>query len=107
MKQRTILFLLSVLLTANLSASNNFRTATRAFYLWRCGCAVEADYNGDHFVQKPCHLKDGYMDYVDGTHTIRDGVGVGTMPATMASTPSTLPSPWQTSSWHGNISRKR
>ena len=75
MKQRTILFLLSVLLTANLSASNNFRTATRAFYLWRCGCAVEADYNGDHFVQKPCHLKDGYMDYVDGTHTIRDGVG--------------------------------
>lgn len=74
MKKIVILALLAISSTIAM-AGENFKVSTRAFYLWRCGCAVEADYKGDHFVQQPCHLKDGYMDYVDGTHTIRDGVG--------------------------------
>ena len=54
-----------------------FVTAMRAFYLWRCGMAVSADYGGQHYATEACHLQDGYLDYVDPGHAgqIRDGTG--------------------------------
>lgn len=36
-----------------------------AFYLWRCGDAVEADYDGEHYATERCHTEDCYMDYVN------------------------------------------
>lgn len=45
----------------------NYRTAMRGFYLWRCGMAVECDYNGEHYATEACHLNDGYTDYIRPT----------------------------------------
>ncbi len=45
-----------------------FFLATRAFYLWRCGTAVEAEWNGRHYAHAPCHLGDGWLDQVGGGH---------------------------------------
>lgn len=45
--------------------ANEFRTATRAFYLWRCGMPVEDNYNGNHYYHDACHLDDGYSAYMD------------------------------------------
>ena len=42
-----------------------FATAMRGFYLWRCGTAVVADYGGEHYCTGECHLEDGLTDYVD------------------------------------------
>lgn len=55
-----------------------FYTAMRGFYLWRCGTAVEGEYNGQRFTQKACHLEDAYQDYLgieDLNDTKRDGTG--------------------------------
>ena len=49
------------------------KTSMRGFYLWRCGTDVEADFNGNHFQQKACHLEDGYDDYIGNTGVRRDG----------------------------------
>ena len=43
----------------------NFKTAFRAFYLWRCGTSVDAGYNGNHYHFEACHLGDGRTAYVD------------------------------------------
>lgn len=43
---------------------SNFVTAMRGFYLWRCGMAVETDYQGNHFATEKCHTDDGYTDYI-------------------------------------------
>lgn len=54
--------------------TNAYTTAMRAFYLWRCGMAVEADHAGVHYHQEACHLHDGYDDYVTGRKDdLRDG----------------------------------
>jgi endoglucanase len=42
-----------------------FRTAMRAFYLWRCGTEVNAIYNGSRFYHAACHTDDAYLDYLD------------------------------------------
>lgn len=42
-----------------------FHTAMDAFYLWRCGDAVEADYDGEHYATERCHIEDGYLNYVN------------------------------------------
>jgi endoglucanase len=47
----------------------------RAFYLWRCGMAVHADYKGNHYETKACHLEDGWMDYTGKPNERRDGTG--------------------------------
>lgn len=47
------------------SEQDNFKTAMRAFYLWRCGTEVDADYNGNHYHIDACHLGDGRTAYVD------------------------------------------
>jgi endoglucanase len=51
------------------------RTAMRAFYLWRCGTAVEGDYNGKHYSHAPCHTDDAWLDYLGEPNTKRDGTG--------------------------------
>ncbi len=49
---------------------------TRAMYLWRCGTAVDAEWNGRKYHQDPCHLGDGLLDEVGGPEgAVRDGVG--------------------------------
>ncbi|MDD5327022.1 MAG: glycoside hydrolase family 9 protein [Phycisphaerae bacterium] len=50
-------------------------TATRAFYMWRCGTAVEGDYNGIHFSHPACHLNEGLLDYVGEPNGTKDGAG--------------------------------
>jgi len=52
-----------------------FYLVTRGMYLWRCGVAVSATYRGDTFAHAACHTSDGYMDFVGGGHTKRDGTG--------------------------------
>lgn len=52
-----------------------FVTSMRAFYLWRCGTAVEADYNGDHFSHKTCHINDGWLDSIGMPDQQKDGTG--------------------------------
>ena len=51
------------------------RTSMRAFYLWRCGTAVDADYNGKHYSHAPCHTDDAWLDYLGEPNTKRDGTG--------------------------------
>lgn len=51
------------------------KTGMRAFYLWRCGTAVHGDYNGNHYHQEPCHLEDGFEDYIGKPGSRRDGAG--------------------------------
>jgi len=39
-------------------------TAMRAFYLWRCGTAVEGKFNGNHYSHAACHMDDAWQDYI-------------------------------------------
>ncbi len=41
-----------------------FRTVTRAFYLWRCGCAVQGEHEGTTFAHAACHTEDAWLDQV-------------------------------------------
>ncbi|MFY9151820.1 MAG: glycoside hydrolase family 9 protein [Prolixibacteraceae bacterium] len=50
-----------------------FYTSMRAFYLWRCGTAVEGIHNGTTFSHAACHLEDGYEDYQGKPDVRRDG----------------------------------
>ncbi len=52
-----------------------FYTSTRAFYLWRCGTAVEGTHNGHHYAHEACHLNDGYEDYQGKPDQKRNGTG--------------------------------
>lgn len=45
-----------------------FVLVSRAMYLWRCGMAVDADWQGHHFHHDACHLDDAWLDYVTGRH---------------------------------------
>jgi len=45
-----------------------FRLVTRAMYLWRCGIAVDADWQGRHFHHDACHTDDAWLDHVTGRH---------------------------------------
>ncbi len=49
------------------------RVSMRAFYLWRCGTAVEGDHNGKHFAHAACHTDDAWLDYIGEPNTKRDG----------------------------------
>src|SRR5690606_11792767 len=51
------------------------KTSMRGFYLWRCGSEVNGNFNGNHYHQSACHLKDGYDDYIGNANTQRDGTG--------------------------------
>lgn len=50
-----------------------YYTVMRGFYLWRCGTAVSGDYRGQTFAHAICHTNDGWLDYVGGSHTQKDG----------------------------------
>lgn len=50
-----------------------FRVVMLGFYLWRCGTAVSATYRDETFTHGPCHTNDGWLDYVGGGHTRKDG----------------------------------
>jgi len=50
-------------------------TTMRGFYMWRCGTAVQGDYNGNHFAQAQCHLNDALLDYVGEPNVTKDGTG--------------------------------
>jgi endoglucanase len=45
-----------------------FQLVTRAMYLWRCGVAVDGDWQGSHFHHDACHTQDAWMDHVNGKH---------------------------------------
>ena len=46
-----------------------YRTMVQGMYLWRCGTAVKATYNGVTYSHEACHLDDAYLDYIGGGHT--------------------------------------
>jgi endoglucanase len=48
-----------------------YRLATRAMYLWRCGCAVRGEWRGKIFSHAVCHCEDGYLDFVGGVKGAR------------------------------------
>jgi len=50
-------------------------TSMRAFYLWRCGTAVDGDYNGIHYSHKACHMQDGWLDSIGFPNQQKDGTG--------------------------------
>ncbi|MDA3879598.1 MAG: glycoside hydrolase family 9 protein [Prolixibacteraceae bacterium] len=52
-----------------------FETSFRAFYLWRCGASVEAEYGGNSYSHEACHLEDGHLDYITDKGGWKDGVG--------------------------------
>ncbi len=52
-----------------------FRTSMRAFYLWRCGTAVEGNYKGNHYSHAACHTDDALQDYIGLPNSKRDGTG--------------------------------
>jgi len=52
-----------------------FEVASRAMYLWRCGTAVEGNWNGITYRHAKCHAEDGWMDYAGGGHTQRHATG--------------------------------
>ena len=52
-----------------------YYTSMRGFYLWRCGMDVTAEYQGDIFSHKACHLDDGSLDYIGEKGSKRDGIG--------------------------------
>lgn len=52
-----------------------FYTVTRAFYLWRCGTAVEGVHQGDTFSQEICHTDDAWLDFTEFGKKHKDGTG--------------------------------
>ena len=50
-----------------------FYVVMRGFYLWRCGTAVRATYQGMTFAHDICHTNDGWLDFVGGGHLQKDG----------------------------------
>ena len=50
-----------------------YYVAMRGFYLWRCGTAVSATYQGRTFAHGICHTNDGWLDFVGGGHVQKDG----------------------------------
>ncbi|MGD0614030.1 MAG: glycoside hydrolase family 9 protein [Verrucomicrobiota bacterium] len=53
--------------------SEPFSTTMLGMYLWRCGTAVSATYHNQTFAHGPCHTNDGWLDFVGGGHTQKDG----------------------------------
>lgn len=45
-----------------------FVLVTRAMYLWRCGVAVDGEWQGKHFHHDACHLEDAWLDHATGRH---------------------------------------
>ena len=52
-----------------------FYLVCRGMYLWRCGTAVSAEYQGRIYGHEACHLDDAWSDFVGGGHQRRPSVG--------------------------------
>lgn len=52
-----------------------YRTAMRAFYLWRCGTEVRGEHGGQTYSHPACHTNDGWQDYIGIENARRDGTG--------------------------------
>jgi endoglucanase len=52
-----------------------YYTSMRAFYLWRCGTAVEGTHEGIRYSYPACHMQDGWQDYIGAKDSKRDGTG--------------------------------
>jgi endoglucanase len=50
-----------------------FHTAMLGMYLWRCGSAVSAKYDGKTYAHAACHTNDAWLDFATGQHTHLDG----------------------------------
>jgi len=53
----------------------SFVTSMRAFYLWRCGTALEGVYDSNTYLQAECHMNDGFTEYIDGSDSVMNGTG--------------------------------
>ena len=51
-----------------------YRVMMLGMYLWRCGAAVNAEYNGVNYSHAACHTKDADLRYIGGSGT-RDATG--------------------------------
>ncbi len=80
-KEGTYILRLSDSITSfSFQISNNvfntaFITSMRAFYLWRCGTAVEGSHNGIFYSHSACHLEDGWLDSIGYSDKKQDGTG--------------------------------
>ncbi len=78
-----------------------FITSMRAFYLWRCGMAVETNHKGEHYATEACHLDDGWQDYrglegrIDGTGGWHDAGDYGKYTVNAAVTMASLFMAWE------------
>ena len=45
-----------------------FDVVMRGMYLWRCGTAVDANWNGNHYHHDACHIDDAWLDLATGQH---------------------------------------
>lgn len=52
-----------------------YRTTMLGMYLWRCGTAVSATFNGKTFAHAACHTNDAWLDFAGGGHTNRPSNG--------------------------------
>jgi endoglucanase len=52
-----------------------FKAVMLGMYLWRCGVAVDAAYEGVRYSHAACHTADGSLQYVGGGNTDRNAVG--------------------------------
>lgn len=50
-------------------------TSMRAFYLWRCGTAVEGEHNGIQYSHEICHMEDGWLDSIGISNQQKNGTG--------------------------------
>ncbi len=46
--------------------NDSYVTVLRGMYLWRCGTALDAKWEGGSYHQDACHLTDGALDFVGG-----------------------------------------
>jgi len=49
--------------------NNAYKTMMLGMYLWRCGTAVSAQYNGQTYAHAVCHINDGYVCHDSGAAT--------------------------------------
>jgi len=54
---------------ADTALNDAYRAMMLGMYLWRCGTAVDATYNGKRYQHAACHLNDGNLQYVGGSGT--------------------------------------
>ena len=53
----------------------SFQTVMQGMYLWRCGAAVHATYNGITYAHEACHMEDAWLDTVAGGHVRHPSTG--------------------------------